>query len=323
MTDRELVEVSEGEDEALAGQEGRGRMDELVKRELGEDAARELAVAWRAQDEWDRQRRPREGLRERKKRETRQRISDVATALFVTRGFDRVTVSEIAEKVGVSEKTIYNYFPTKEALVFDQADEQLQLIAAALRQRPPGVAPSSVIIGVLREEMAHFEAIVGPTPREFLPAFGAMIRDSPSLRAAVSEHRHRLVEAVTEILAADVGIDPRDPEPVMAARALVSLVELFYDSYLRHVADGVTTSALLALVESDLERGARLIDTGLWSFHLMVEGRRTKQQLVDAAITAEQARKQVVAAVRQAKRAWRELRDEQREARARGRRERH
>ncbi len=105
----------------------------------------------------------------------------------------------------------------------------------------------------------------------------------------------------------------------------MSLLELFYESQLHHVTDGAPAARLLALVEADLDRGARLLDTGLWSFHLMVEGRRTKQQLMEAAGAAEQARKQVLAALRQAKRTWRDLRAEQRARARQGRagRERH
>ena len=80
---------------------------------------------------------PDEGLRERKRRLTRQLISDAATVLFATRGFDNVRVSEVAERVGVSEKTIYNYFPTKESMVLDHADEGVERLAAALRERRP------------------------------------------------------------------------------------------------------------------------------------------------------------------------------------------
>ena len=61
-----------------------------------------------------------DGLREHKKRATRQRISDVATALFISHGFDAVTVAEIAANANISEKTVYNYFPNKELLVYDQ-----------------------------------------------------------------------------------------------------------------------------------------------------------------------------------------------------------
>jgi F0F1-type ATP synthase membrane subunit b/b' len=55
-----------------------------------------------------------------------------------------------------------------------------------------------------------------------------------------------------------------------------------------------------------------LLDTGMWSLHLMVEGRRTKDQIREAALVAEQARQQVLAALREAKRGWQELREEAR-----------
>ena len=58
--------------------------------------------------------------------------------MFATRGFDNVKVSEVADRVGVSEKTIYNYFPTKESLVLDTADEAVERMARALRERGPG-----------------------------------------------------------------------------------------------------------------------------------------------------------------------------------------
>src|SRR5271154_5862674 len=93
--------------EALGEPGGARLIREIVRRELGEEVATTFARAWQAHDLLERRRRPEEGLRERKKRLTRQRISDVATALFVTRGFDAVKVSEIADQVGVSEKTIY------------------------------------------------------------------------------------------------------------------------------------------------------------------------------------------------------------------------
>jgi hypothetical protein len=62
-----------------------------------------------------------EGLRERKKHRARQRISNVATALFLAEGFDNVTVARIAEVSEVSEQTVFNYFPTKESMFFDRS----------------------------------------------------------------------------------------------------------------------------------------------------------------------------------------------------------
>ena len=73
-----------------------------------------------------------EGLRERKKRLMRQQLSDTATQMFLERGFDAVRVTEIAEACGVSEKTVFNYFPTKESLILDR----LESTVASLADRP-------------------------------------------------------------------------------------------------------------------------------------------------------------------------------------------
>jgi AcrR family transcriptional regulator len=307
--------VSTGdEEEVLSGAEGRSRIGRVIAQELGEQAAETFTNLWRALDEWDHSRHPGEGLRERKKRLTRQRISDVATALFVSRGFDNVTVSEIADTVGVSEKTIYNYFPTKESLVFDNADEQLLRLTAAVRDRPQGTSPTAAFVSELKLQVEDFNAVAGDVRVDFLMPFAEMVHQTPSLRAAWGEHRHRLVEALTEVLAAEFGVNPLDPEPLVAARALVSLQEIFFDSLTRHIEDGIASGELADAIAADIDRGARLLETGFWSIQLLLEGRRTKQQLRDAAVAAEQARQQVLAAVRDAKRAWRDVRSDARAA---------
>src|ERR1700722_8949182 len=73
-----------------------------------------------------------EGLRERKKRLLRQQLTDTATQLFVERGFDAVRVAEIAEACGVSEKTVFNYFPTKESLILDRLDHTVESLRTRL-----------------------------------------------------------------------------------------------------------------------------------------------------------------------------------------------
>src|SRR5882724_11628902 len=78
------------------------------------------------------------GLRERKKRETRQAISDVATMLFLERGFDQVTIAEVAQAAGVSKMTVTNYFPRKEDLIFDRADAIIASLAQAVAERAAG-----------------------------------------------------------------------------------------------------------------------------------------------------------------------------------------
>src|ERR1044072_4379662 len=80
-----------------------------------------------------------EGLRERKKRLMRQQLSDTATAMFLERGFDAVRVAEVAAACGVSEKTVFNYFPVKEALVMDRLATTLAALSDGLSD--PGLTP--------------------------------------------------------------------------------------------------------------------------------------------------------------------------------------
>src|SRR5260221_2541905 len=81
-----------------------------------------------------------ERLRERKKRLMRQQLSDTATQMFMERGFDAVRVSEIAQACGGSEKTAFNYFPTKESLILDRLESTMGSLKSGLTQ--PGPDPA-------------------------------------------------------------------------------------------------------------------------------------------------------------------------------------
>jgi AcrR family transcriptional regulator len=320
----ELAQRSDRSDEAGDFDElsGEARIDSLLARELGPEMADAFARTRAVQDRLARRERPGEGLRERKKRLTRQRISDVATTLFVVRGFEHVKVAEIAEIVGVSEKTVFNYFPTKESLVFDRADEGIERLSKALREREPGESPVRAMLDALSEDPEELEAL----PDEihmFMPLFSEMVASTPALRTAWLELQGRLIETATIELAAHADVDPRDPEPMIAARAIAGLQEVGYASRIRHIESGLRGKELHQAVVDDLERAARLLDTGLWSFGLMTQGVRSRQQLSDAAAAAEQARAQVIDALKQARTAWQELRrGEQQERRAHEREDR-
>ena len=98
---------------------------------------------------------PYEGLRERKKRLTRQLISDTATNMFLERGFDEVRISEIAAACDVSEKTIYNYFPTKESLVLDREESIAADIRWALGPGTAGMSPVEAAVHSISEDMTR------------------------------------------------------------------------------------------------------------------------------------------------------------------------
>jgi AcrR family transcriptional regulator len=298
----------ERDDEDLADGPGEEILDRLISDEMGEKIAQIMRSARRAQEAWYRARNPGEGLRERKRRLTRQLISDAATAMFATRGFDNVKVSEVADRVGVSEKTIYNYFPTKESLVLDTADEAVQQMARALRERGPGESLTDAVVRAIKKDTERFDQ----APEElvdFIPLFLGMIDSTPALRAAWLELHDRLANVARDELAAQAGVDPRDPEPMVAGRALAGLAEVALESRIRRIREGLRGEELSRAVDDDLQRASRLLETGLWSFNLP-RSRRAKQQAVEAARAAEDARTQVLKALRQARAAWAEVRRE-------------
>jgi AcrR family transcriptional regulator len=281
----------------------------IIISEVGEELGELLNEARRNQEAVDGERHQDEGLRERKRRLTRQRISDVATTLFSMRGFDNVTVAEIAEIVGVSEKTIYNYFPTKESLILDEADATVRRFAEAFRESPPGESPTRIVLGVLDEEARRF-LVIPDDLLHFFPNFVELVQSTPPLRAAWLDIRNQMTAIVRDELAARAEVDPNDPEPQIAARALVGLADIGFESRVRHIKAGLRGKELNAAVRVELERAARLIETGLWSFDLLTQGRRTREQMTEAARSADESRAQVLKALRQARAGWRKIREQ-------------
>jgi AcrR family transcriptional regulator len=239
------------------------RLHRMFVAELGEELAGSLRRVRRFQEAAELRRHPDEGLRERKRRLTRQRISDVATILFGARGFDNVTVSQVADIVGVSEKTVYNYFPTKESMVLDSADETVESLARVIRECPPSESLTAAVVRAMREDMERFDDVPDDLV-VFLPRFVELIESTPALRAAWLEMYDRIVTVATEALAARAEVDPRDPEPMIAARALSGLGAVALEARVRHIEQGLRGAALRDAVAADVERAARLLDTGLW-----------------------------------------------------------
>jgi len=294
-------------EDRLGDEPGDEQTHQIVVAELGAELGELLSRARRTQEQWDRENRPSEGLRERKRRLTRQRISDIATTLFASRGFDNVKVSEVAEIVGVSEKTIYNYFPNKESMVLDEADEAIERLAKALHEREPGETVTAAALRALVSDMDRFDRLPDELVQLF-PMFREMINSAPSLRAALGDLQNKIATVAAEELAARADVDPRDPEPAIAGRALAGLGQIAFESRVRHIENGLRGQELRYAVTADIERAARVLDTGLWSFDLLAQGRRTRKQIEDAVKAADEARAQVLKALRQARAAWREMR---------------
>src|SRR6187551_2234138 len=102
------------------------------------------------------------GLRDLKKARTRRLIAETAARLFAERGYERVTVSEVARAAEVAEQTLYNYFPTKEHLVTDREQQIQQQLGDLIRARPAGTSPAAAI----RDLVLHTVAAIGDMPPE-------------------------------------------------------------------------------------------------------------------------------------------------------------
>ncbi|MFL6115232.1 MAG: TetR/AcrR family transcriptional regulator [Catenulispora sp.] len=205
------------------------------------------------------------GLRERKKRQTRELISNTATRMFLARGFDAVKVADIARECDVAEKTVYNYFPTKESLLLDREEEMAAAIGRAL-----GPATGRPAVDAALEVLAaQLDGILATLPpgREGVRALGRFVElldSTPSLRAAQREMDARLVRTAAGALAQRAGQDPDEPEVQIAAEMILSLWRVQFAALRRYTAGGVSVDdGLRDKVAADVARAARVVDSGL------------------------------------------------------------
>jgi AcrR family transcriptional regulator len=209
-----------------------------------------------------------EGLRERKKRLMRQQLSDTATLMFMERGFDAVRVTEIAEACAVSEQTVFNYFPTKESLILDRLESTMASLKTGLTE--PGVEPAEAALRILDDELTAMTSWLAEQDdlaraSAAIRRFGALIQASPSLRAHQSDMMDQFVAVTAEILATRAGLSPEDPEPQIAATALLGLWRIQFRSLSKYL-DGTRTPAQVhQFVSAEVKRAAQLIDTALRS----------------------------------------------------------
>lgn len=168
-----------------------------------------------------------EGLRERKRRHTRAAIAQTAMQLFSERGFDRVSVAEIAVVAEVAEKTVYNYFPAKADLFFDEGDDLLAELLAAVGSRRPGESALSAVRGFVAglTEWAAHRRPVRPTEQ-----FLRMIADSPALQAHRRLMFARWETALAELLGEENDSVAGSVEPFVAAAALVAVLRVAFEA---------------------------------------------------------------------------------------------
>ncbi|MGO2658409.1 TetR/AcrR family transcriptional regulator [Mycetocola reblochoni] len=167
------------------------------------------------------------GRRERKKAATRKAISDIATTMFIERGFDRVSIREIADAADVSPTTVFAHFPQKEALVFDEDTEQRDRLVAAVRERAPGVGVSRALHDFYRAEIG---LNIDEHGEEAARVFLRFLDETPALREYGARMWLRHGDALAATIAAEFGLDAPTPEIRVYARFVLQMQTLVTDS---------------------------------------------------------------------------------------------
>lgn len=194
------------------------------------------------------------GLRECKKMRTRAEIADTAMRLFAARGFDRVTVAEVASAAGVSQKTVFNHFPTKEDLFFDEVPAREAALRDAIRFRTPG---DSVLSALHRLQAAECRRLCSAG----FAGFARIIEDSPALQAKELEVMARFVRVLAEAIETELGVSERDAR--IAAGLLVSVHrQMFHFARMQALA-GRHGPAAERQLRADLDRAYQLLEHGL------------------------------------------------------------
>jgi AcrR family transcriptional regulator len=169
-----------------------------------------------------------QGLRERKKRATREAIAATARRLFAERGFDAVTVAEIAAAADVAEKTVFNHFATKEDLVFAGGDSRLAQLLADISKRPPGTS----VLDVFRANSEAMLDVVAAGETEDSLVVPRIVRGSPALQERLAAGWERETEALAAAIAEATGADGDDLVPMVVARTLAgTLLTIFRTTF--------------------------------------------------------------------------------------------
>jgi AcrR family transcriptional regulator len=200
------------------------------------------------------------GLRERRKQETRQVISDVATEMFAARGFDEVTIAQVADAAGVAKMTVTNYFPRKEDLVFDRAEGIVRSLADVFAARAPGES----LLAAIRRDYAARIARADVTLGLASPAFARMIENSPALAGRGLEMLYQRERALGDAIAAETGAD--GPQLRLAAALVSSAHRVLYEEGIRRSLAGQPRDEICAALAVAATRAFDLLEPSLGGY---------------------------------------------------------
>jgi AcrR family transcriptional regulator len=205
------------------------------------------------------------GLRERKKEQTRQLIAETARRLFSERGFERVTVAEVARAAEVSQQTVFNYFPTKEDLVYWRLQSFEDELLATIREREPG---ESALAAFGRFLVAQ-RGLLGkqePQAREQLAALTRMIAESSALQAREQQIFAGYTASLAALLAEETGADAADLRCWVAANAMMGVHRALVQHARRRVVEGMRHPRLAEEVRARADEALALLEQGLGGY---------------------------------------------------------
>ena len=205
------------------------------------------------------------GLRERRKQETRQAISDIATQMFVTRGFDDVTIAQVADAAGVAKMTVTNYFPHKEDLVFDRAEAVQRHLADVIAARAPGESMLAAIRRDYAEAVARADVTLGLSS----PGFAGMVRSSPVLASRVREMLDQRERALGDAIAAETGTD--NPQQRLVAALLASVHRVLAAEATRRSLAGQPREEICAVLADAATHAFDLLEPSLGSYGIRAQ----------------------------------------------------
>ncbi|MCW2620282.1 MAG: Transcriptional regulator, TetR family [Modestobacter sp.] len=199
-------------------------------------------------------------LREQRRQRTREAIVDAAAELFTERGFDHVSVMEIAQRAGVVEKTVFNHFPVKEGLVFEADPPMRAALLDAVRRRPAG---ESVAAAAGNFVVAAMSQLGSPAAAEGVAEMARVIRGSRTLQGREREILGTLTDTLAEQITLETRAAAGELEPWLAANAVLGLYSTLLELARDRVLAGASGPELVAELRTRGQRGLALLQFGL------------------------------------------------------------
>lgn len=205
----------------------------------------------------------RPGLRERKKLRTSELISDTAVELFMARGFDNVSVADVADAAEVSKKTVFNYFPAKEDLVLSQIGDHEDESARVVREREPGESPVAALRRHFLALLRALDPIAGLTDIEEVLAFRRMVLSTPSLKLRLLEQWSRGEESLARALAEALDRPADALLPAALAAQVIAVQRVLSGRNLERMLAGERPADVLAECTAEAEAAFGLLEAGV------------------------------------------------------------